>query len=256
MIKKRIAATVVVKNNQVVQSFSYKNYLPIGSPEVVIQNLDRWSVDDIILLNIDRSSNRLGPNYNLIKKISSIPISTPLTYGGGISSKKDALNAIAAGAERIIIDQLFINDPKKIKDISNSIGSQAVIVCLPLKQTDKDLYYYDYLKKTSTKLDLKKIKHYEDFISELLIVDFESQGFQGSFNSEMISSFSNININLICYGGIGLSKKANILLENNQVNSIAYGNILNYGELFFQKIKKSLNNSKQKLRKSIFREKI
>lgn len=256
MIKKRIAAAVVVKNNRVVQSIAYKKYLPVGTPENVIQNLDRWSVDDIVLLDIDRSPGSLGPNYDLIKKISSIPISTPLTYGGGISSARDAIKVIATGAERIILDNLFLNDPKKLKTISKSIGSQAIIVCLPIKFINDDAFHYNYVNKKITKLKLSHIKRYENFISELLIVDVDSEGSQGNFNNKLVDIFSDININLICYGGVGLSQKGTYLLENNQVNAIAYGNILNYGELFFQKIKKSLGKSKQKLRRSIFREKI
>lgn len=256
MIKKRIAAAVVIKNNRVVQSIAYRRYLPVGKPENVIQNLDRWSVDDIVILDIDRSSRNLQPNYKLIKKISSIPISTPLTYGGGISSAKDAIKVIATGAERIIVDTLFLNNPNKLKAISKSIGSQAVVVCLPIKFIDGDAFHFNYLKKENKKLNLNKIKRYENFISELLIVDVDSQGNQGSFNNKLIDIFSGININLICFGGVGLSEKGSRLLQNNQVNAIAYGNILNYGELFFQKIKKSLSKSKQKLRRSIFREKI
>ncbi len=256
MIKKRIAAAVVVKNNRVVQSFAYRRYLPVGKPVDVIQNLDRWSVDDIIILDIDRSSKNLEPNYEIIKEISSIPISTPLTYGGGISSVKDAIQVIATGAERIIVDNLFIKNPNMLKSISKSIGSQGVVVCLPIKLINGKAFHYDYIKKETRKLNLNKIKRYENFISELLIVDVDSQGISGNFNNSIIDIFYEININLICFGGVGLSEKGNFLLQNNQVNAIVYGNILNYGELYFQKIKRSLSKSKQKLRRSIFREKI
>ena len=55
MIKKRIIGTVVVKNGIAVQSFSYGKYLPLGKPEIIIKNLDRWGVDEILINVIDRS---------------------------------------------------------------------------------------------------------------------------------------------------------------------------------------------------------
>ena len=67
MLAKRIIGAVVVKDDLVVQSFGYKSYLPIGKPEYIIENLDRWGVDEIIILNIDRSLRNLGPNLKLIK---------------------------------------------------------------------------------------------------------------------------------------------------------------------------------------------
>jgi len=151
MIKKRIAASVIVKNDRVVQSFSYEKYLPLGSVTAIVQNLDRWGVDDIIVLNIDRTSNKLGPNLDVIKKISSIPISTPLTYGGGISCLNDALDVISNGAERIIVDSLFINKPNEIKKISEAIGSQAIIISIPVKIIDGIAYHFDYLKNNLSK---------------------------------------------------------------------------------------------------------
>ena len=55
---------------------------------------------------------------------------------------------------------------------------------------------------------------------------------------------------------LGTSLKGSDLLNHQFVKAVAYGNILNYGELFFQKIKKSLSKSKKNLRRSIYREKI
>ena len=256
MIKKRIAASVIVKNDRVVQSFSYEKYLPLGSVTAIVQNLDRWGVDDIIVLNIDRTSNKLGPNLDVIKKISSIPISTPLTYGGGISCLNDALDVISNGAERIIVDNLFINKPNEIKKISEAIGSQAIIISIPVKIIDGIAYHFDYLKNNLSKLNINRIKKYEHLASELLIIDVDSEGYIGEYNKNIVELFSDINLGLICYGGVGLSKEGTNLLDIVSVNAVAYGNVLNYGELFFQKVKNSLSKSKQKLRRSIFRERI
>ena len=256
MIKKRISAAVVLRNNRVVQSFGYKRYLPLGSINAVIQNLDRWGVDDIVVLDIDRTRNKLGPNLKAIHDISSLPISTPLTYGGGISSVNDALEVINAGAERIILDGLFIEKPKEIKKISAAIGSQAIIISIPFKIFEGQIFHFNYLNQVTTKLDFQKIKKYAYLVSELMIIDVDSQGTSGSYTNKVLEFFEDMNIGLICYGGVGLSKSGLELLENDSVNAIAYGNILNYGELFFQKVIKSLNKSKQKLRRPIFREKI
>ena len=256
MIKKRIAGAVVVKNNRVVQSFEYGKYLPIGSVNSVVQNLDRWSVDEIIILDIDRSKNNLGPNLELLKDICSIPISTPLTYAGGINSVNDAINVVGSGAERIILDNLLINNHIKIKQISNAIGSQAIIISLPIKIIDNEVLHFDYLENKTIKLDYRKLKELEGYVSEIMLIDVDSEGTEGLFRINLVENFLDINLNLICFGGISTSKKGSELLNNDKVNAVVYGNVLNYGELFFQKIKKSLIQSKKQLRRSIYREKI
>ena len=52
MLKKRIVATLVVKNGIVVQSCGFNRYMPVGKPSITIEFLDDWGVDEIILLDI------------------------------------------------------------------------------------------------------------------------------------------------------------------------------------------------------------
>ena len=101
MENKRIIGTVIVKDEWAVQSFGYESYLPIGKPEIVIENLNWWGADEIIVIDIDRSQKKLKPNYKLIEKIVRKNLSTPLIYSGGIKSAEDAAQVIGMGVERI-----------------------------------------------------------------------------------------------------------------------------------------------------------
>ena len=49
--------------------------------------------------------------------------------------------------------------------------------------------------------------------------------------------FNENDIDLVCYGGIG-SVNCPLVLATKNVKSIAFGNILNYGELKFQELRK------------------
>ena len=55
MLKKRLIGVITVKDDWAVQSIGYKSYLPLGKPKIIAENLDRWGVDEIICLSIDRS---------------------------------------------------------------------------------------------------------------------------------------------------------------------------------------------------------
>ena len=58
MLKKRIVATLVVKEGIVVQSIGFKKHLPVGRPAIAMEFLDDWGVDEIIFLDI--SATRKG----------------------------------------------------------------------------------------------------------------------------------------------------------------------------------------------------
>ena len=46
MIPKRLIGVVIVKDGWAVQSFGYRRWLPLGRPEVLVENLDRWGADE------------------------------------------------------------------------------------------------------------------------------------------------------------------------------------------------------------------
>ena len=61
-----------------VQSFKYKNYLPLGNPEIIVKNLNDWSADEILIQCIDRSVKNSGPHFELLEKITNQSITTPI----------------------------------------------------------------------------------------------------------------------------------------------------------------------------------
>ena len=91
MLKRRIIAVLVLLDGIVVQSIGFKRYLPVGSPEICIEFLNEWGIDEIIVLDILASKNKSQPNYSLIKKISSSCL-VPLAYGGGINDIDKSTN--------------------------------------------------------------------------------------------------------------------------------------------------------------------
>ncbi len=66
MLRKRLVGVVTVMGGHAVQSFRYERYLPLGRPEVLIENLDRWGADEILLQCIDRGRDGVGPDFPLL----------------------------------------------------------------------------------------------------------------------------------------------------------------------------------------------
>ena len=58
MLKKRIIATIFIRNDIVVQSIKFKKYLPVGKPEITAEAFSNWGADEIVL--IDMSATQKG----------------------------------------------------------------------------------------------------------------------------------------------------------------------------------------------------
>lgn len=229
---------ITVRDGVAVQSFHYRRYLPIGSPVHLADNLNRWGVDEILVLDIRRSKRSLGPDLELLKAISSSHVNTPLIYGGGIRSAEDAIAAVHCGADRVVLDSLLHRNPDVVASISSHLGAQAVIASFPVGlQRDGNLAWYDHLEGRDVALhELVLDILRQDLVSEILLVDREHEGVPGTFDSSLVDRFP-VMLPMIVFGGLSTGQDLQAVIGHPNVVAAAIGNALNYTEHSVQRIK-------------------
>ena len=241
MLKKRFIGVITVKDGWAVQSFEYRRYLPIGHPAVIAENLDRWGVDEILVLAIDRSAKGLGPDFELLNMLSKLSLSTPVTYGGGVSNAVHASLVIQSGAERVSLDTILHSDISFIREISSHVGSQALVACLPLSLDDGQLMIYKHVTQTQTILDdgINRIFR-EGLVSEALVIDWHHDGMHKKFNSALLCTNLLPSIPLIAFGGLSDVSQIKDVLRLPNIVAVAIGNALNYSEHAVQRYKQQI----------------
>ncbi|OYQ63871.1 hypothetical protein B9G53_14800 [Pseudanabaena sp. SR411] len=241
MLKKRLIGVVTVKDGWAVQSFGYNRYLPLGNPECLIKNLDRWGADEILIQVIDQSRRKFEPDFRLLESIGKLGLSTPLIYGGGIRNVADAVKVIHYGADRLVVDALLHDDLQKVHHLSERLGAQAVIASLPLSWQDGKLAWFDYRTQTKMTITTQLLETIQSgIISEILISDWLHEGQANGFEPNLVEKFPLQNIPIIAFGGVSEPvQMAELLLQSNIV-AIAVGNFLNYQEQAIQKYKQAI----------------
>ena len=188
--------------------------------------------------------------------MGEIKISTPIIYCGGIRNANDADNVIKHGSDRIALDHLLMNSNSELVKISKVLGSQALIACLPIVKDGNELFLYNYEFKIRQELDKEflEIISNKDIFSEVLLINKETEGLPGSFDTDLISLFPNIDRPLIAFGGISEVKQIQDLFSKKQVSAVGIGNFLNYREHSVQLLKESIKSDN--LRSPIYSSKI
>ena len=242
MLRKRLIGTVVIRNGWAVQSFEYNRWLPLGKPECLVQNLDRWGSDEIVILCINRKNN--GPDLELIERLSGLSLTTPLTYGGGIRTPEEAKQAIKAGAERLILDSILTINPHVVEKIGAEVGIQALIAALPLinSRDNRGVLHLNHNKKTTAPVsqEIKSIIS-EEKVSELLLIDARGEGSRRGFNTDLFGEIeSYCNLPLLLFGGLSNARQIKTLLSKSQVAGVVIGNELNYKEESIARLKSAL----------------
>ncbi len=241
MICKRLVGAVTVRDGWAVQSFGYERYLPLGHPEVVIENLDRWGVDEILVQCIDRTACDLGPDLDLLGRLGRLGITTPLLYAGGIASVEHGVAAVRAGADRICVDAALHTNPALAVALSEQLGAQAVIAGLPLSNEDGTLRWFDHRTRERRAFSNELLEVLSSgAVSETLVIDWQHEGCDGAFDLSLLRAFPRTRTSLIAFGGLGDSACLRAALEMPIVVAGVVGNSLSYREHAVQHLKAGL----------------
>ena len=143
----------------------------------MVENLDRWGADGIVVLSIDRQLQ--GPDLKLLKRLSQLRLSTPLTYGGGIRTAAQALAAVQTGAERLVIDRALSESSEHIAAMAAAVGRQALIASIPLRRDpDGAVQHWEYWQQASHPLHAwLQSSQWHCHVSEVLAIDVIADGF-------------------------------------------------------------------------------
>lgn len=242
MLKKRLVGTVIVRNGWAVQSFGYSRYLPLGRPACIVENLNRWGADEILVQSIDRSRNGLGPDMALIDSLARLGLDTPLIYGGGIRSVDDALQVVQRGADRIVVDAVLQDGRSVVESLSARLGAQAVIANLPMSMTEHGVSLLDYRTGQERPMPVRVAEGFANgLVSEVLLTDWRHEGMPAAFDQELLDAFPCPGLPLIAFGGISEPRQIRSLLARPNVAAVAIGNFLSYQEHAIQKLRNAID---------------
>jgi cyclase len=232
MLKKRVVATLVVKNGIVVQSINFKKYLPIGKPSVAMEYLNQWGVDEIVLIDISASRNIKDPNYSMITRASE-KCFVPLTVGGGISKLEHIQKLMHCGADKISLNTAAIHNPELITSAAKIFGDQCIVVSIDAITIAGEYRVYDYLNNNildiSPAIFAKKVV--ELGAGEILINSVDRDGSYLGFDIELINSVCElVNVPVICSGGAKNADDFVQVFQNTNVSAASAANFFNFFE--------------------------
>ena len=240
MLKKRLIGMVTIRHGWAVQSFGYGRYLPLGKPECLVENLDRWGADEILVQVIDRSAAGRGPDFDLLERLARLGLGTPLIYGGGIRTVEEGVQVIQCGADRLTVDALLHDDLSVVMRLSDRLGAQALIASMPMVVGVEGPEWLAYRDKTNVPMTEALAETIEQgVVSEVLLTDWQHEGMPLGFDDALVDLFPYKKPPLIVFGGISSAQQMQNLLARSNVVGVAVGNFLSYREHAVQQFKQA-----------------
>ena len=142
-------------------------------------------------------------------------------------------NLFRNGADRIILNQTAINNPKIIESSSIEFGSQAIVISIDYSY-GKDMKPYVIDRSA----DQKKLDPIEWAIycekmgaGEIIFTCVDNEGQKKGMDLEFIRKLSTmVNLPIVPSGGVGKLSDIFEVLNIDKINAVGIGSILNFSD--------------------------
>lgn len=133
MLRSRIIPCLLLHNAGLVKTFQFSKPKYVGDPLNAVKIFNEIEVDELVLFDISASSNNKPPNLALLKSIAA-ESRMPMCYGGGVDSADLATKIVNLGFEKVSISSAALKRPHLIREMSEAIGSQSVVVTIDVRK--------------------------------------------------------------------------------------------------------------------------
>ena len=135
MLKHRLVAVIIVREDQVVQSVRFKHTNVIHYDAIhAVEAFNAWDIDELVLLNVSRNAESREIFLKVVESASRYCF-VPLAAGGWIEDDGYASRLLRSGADKLVINTALADNPALVTRLSDKYGAQCIVASIDVKHS-------------------------------------------------------------------------------------------------------------------------
>jgi len=228
MFRPRVIPCLLLKNNGLVKSVRFKDYIYIGDPLNAIKIFNEKKADELVFLDITATQEKRMIDVNLVKRIGE-ECNMPFTVGGGIRSTEQIRVLLRAGAEKVCINTFAYDNVNFIKKASDEFGSSTIVVSIDIKKKrfgKQQIYTHSGTKATGVDAVEFAQKIASMGAGEIIINSIDNDGTMEGYDLELIRTVADaVDIPVVALGGAGSLNDLKVAVDVGNASAVAAGSI-------------------------------
>ena len=228
MLRPRIIPCLLVKDKGLVKTVHFKDPKYVGDPINAVRIFNEKEVDELMILDIDATADGREPDYKMIEHWAS-ECRMPLCYGGGIKTVDQARRIFSLGVEKVALSSAALLNPSLVKEISESVGSQSVVVVIDVKKKLFGGYEMAIMngKKSVNKNLFSFISEMESQgVGEIIINNIDLDGTMKGYDLNLAEKVRECtSLPLTVLGGAGTLEDIGALIQKFKIIGAAAGSL-------------------------------
>ena len=243
MLTKRIIPCLDIKDGRTVKGINFVDLRDAGDPVELASRYSDEGADELVFLDISATEQKRKTLANLVLKVAAT-LDIPFTVGGGISSVEDAKILLRNGADKVSINSAAVQRPELINELTNTFGSQCVVVAIDAKKVDDSWIVHLVGGKVPTKIELKEWAREAEIrgAGEILFTSMDHDGTKKGFaNNALAELTETLNIPIIASGGAGNTQHFVDAFTKGKADAALAASVFHFGEIKLPQLKRILN---------------
>jgi phosphoribosylformimino-5-aminoimidazole carboxamide ribonucleotide (ProFAR) isomerase len=219
----RIGSTVLLSDQNCIQSYEWKLKRPLGRIQGVFDSLEEYHCDEVAIIRPVRDNDSFDAfrkDIDVVKRISSM---TPISFGGGVRTLAHLKLLKDLPIERLIFSSAFLQkDEKLILGAKNLFGHQAIQCLLPVITKNGDIWVYHSSKNNYIHFDSVDFDFINELANEVILFDVNHEGMSNRFDWSLLEGMPFDSKKIIISGGVGRGDIQ--IAKNNGIASVLVDN--------------------------------
>jgi cyclase len=135
MLSKRVIVCLDVRNGKVTKGVKFAGNVDLGDPVEMGAQYYRDGVDELVFYDIMASAEKRPIDIAMVRAVAR-KVFIPFSVGGGIRNLEDMREVLLAGAEKVSVNSLAVQNPEIIAQGARAFGRQCIVLGMDAKKSD------------------------------------------------------------------------------------------------------------------------
>lgn len=249
MLTKRIIPCLDIRDRKVTKGVRFKNNVVLGDPVEMAARYYRDGCDELVFYDITASAEGRGIDIAMVREVAAA-VHIPFAVGGGLSNLDDMAAALLAGAEKVSLNSLAVENPRIIREGSRAFGAQCIVLGMDPVRTD-DLVRFPsgyevtirgFRQRTGLDALTWARRAVELGIGEIVVNSVDADGTRAGFDLALTRLIATaVPVPVVASGGAGHPDHLAAVFREAQADAAIVAGMLHTGDYTIAAIKQSLS---------------
>ncbi len=256
MLTRRLIPCLDVRNRRVTKGVKFQNNVELGDPIEMAVAYSDGGCDELVFYDITASAEGRPIDIEMVREVGRV-IRIPFAVGGGIASLADMYAVLNAGAEKVSVNSLAVEDPELMREGARQFGSQCIVLGMDPVRTKDSRFPSGYEITTRgfrnrTGLDaLDWARRAMDVgVGEIVVNSVDADGTRSGFELALTRMIAHgVSIPVVASGGAGTVQHLIDVFTRADANAAIIASMIHTGEYTIRQLKDELIAAKIPIRK-------